>query len=109
MEGNALRRVIYLEFLSVELALGENIYSREEIDNRRRLLFAARRYRRETVASGNCFKPRQRDPNPRDRRRPAHEVLAEIYATPISPRPANYCFERIPANLDQELSIPTSA
>ena len=46
MEGNALRRVIYLEFLSVELALGESIYTREEIDNRRRLPFAARRYRR---------------------------------------------------------------
>lgn len=99
MEGNALRRVIYLEFLSVALALGEAIYTREEIDNRRRLLFAARRYRRETVPGGNCFKPRQRDPNPRDRRRPVHEVLADIYAAPMQPRPATYCFERISANL----------
>ncbi len=99
MEGNALRRVIYLEFLSVELALGEAIYTREEVDNRRRLLFAARRYRRETVPGGNCFKPRQRDPNPRDRRRSVHEVLADIYAAPLQPRAANYCFDRIPATL----------
>ncbi len=113
MEGNALRRVIYLEFLSVELALGENIYTREEIDNRRRLLFAARRYRRESVPGGNCFKPRQREPNPRDRKRPVLEVLMDIYATPLHPRAANYCFERIPARFDHsggdELSHATSS
>ena len=113
MEGNALRRVIYLEFLSVELALGENLYTREEIDNRRRLLFAARRYRRETVPGGNCFKPRQRDPNPRDRKRRVDEVLADIYARSLQPRAANYCFERIPARLDDarldELSTPTGS
>ncbi len=99
MTGNALRRVIYLEFLSVALALGEDIYPREVVDNRRRLLFAARRYRRENFPGGSCFKPRQKDPSPRDRRRPLGEVLADIYALPTRPRPATYCFDRIPANL----------
>jgi hypothetical protein len=99
MEGRDRRRVIYVEFLSSELALGEGICTREEIDNRRRLLFLARRYRREAAPMGNCFKPRQRDPNSRDRKRPIGEVLSEIYDTPIRPRPAIYCFERIPANL----------
>ena len=105
MEGNALRRVIYLEFVSVALALGEAIYSQEDIDNRRRLLFAARRYRRETVPGGNCFKPRQRDPSPRDRRLPVQQVLSDIYAKPLQPRPATYCFDRIPANLGGARSV----
>ncbi|TXC69222.1 phytanoyl-CoA dioxygenase family protein [Sphingorhabdus soli] len=99
MEGNSLRRVIYLEFLSTRLALGEEIYPRAVVDNRTRLSFAARRFRREARPNGACFKPRQRDPSSRDRRRDLHEVLAEIYAMPTHPRPANYCFERIPANL----------
>lgn len=99
MTGNAVRRVIYLEFLSNELALGEGIYSREFVDNRRRLLFAAQRYRQENFPSGACIELRQNDPNPRDRDRSLQAVLAEIYAMATRPRPATYCFDRIPANL----------
>lgn len=99
LEGSDRRRVIYVEFLSTELALGEGMFTREEVDNRRRLLFLARRYRRESNPAGNCFKPRQRDPRPRDRRRLHGEVLAEIYSAPIHTPAANYCYERIPANL----------
>ncbi|MFZ1743941.1 MAG: phytanoyl-CoA dioxygenase family protein [Pontixanthobacter sp.] len=99
MEGNDIRRVIYLEFLSTELAVGEEIYPKEIIDNRKRLLHAARRFRREINPGGACFKPRQKDPAPRDRKRDVMQVLAEIYSVPTRPRPANYCFERIPANL----------
>jgi ectoine hydroxylase-related dioxygenase (phytanoyl-CoA dioxygenase family) len=100
MDGNGLRRVIYLVFLSSELALGEDIYPREFVDNRRRLLFAARRYRRETFPSAGCFKPRQREPNSRDRKRPLHEILADVHNTATRLRPSNYCFDRIPAKLD---------
>lgn len=100
MEGNAIRRVIYLEFMSAELAIGEEIYPRDVIDNRRRLLFAARRYRRETFPAAGCFKPRQRDPSPRDRHQPLGRVLSEIAAHPRFLRSANYCFDRIAAQLD---------
>jgi hypothetical protein len=99
MEGNSLRRVIYLVFLSTELVLGEDLYPREFVENRRRLLFAARRYRRETFPSAGCFKPRQREPDARDRKRPPQAIMAEVHMTETRLRPSNYCFERIPANL----------
>jgi hypothetical protein len=89
----------YLVFLSTELALGETIYPLEVVEARRRLLCAARRYRRAIAPGGACWKPRKRDPAPRDRKRPFHEVVAEVYAAPRRLPPSNYHLERVPANL----------
>ena len=97
MEGSRLRRVIYLELLSTALAL--RYYSRAFVEQRQRLLFAARRHRRATLPSAGCYKPRMKDPRPRDRKHPVDYVLADVHATEVRPVPANYCFERIAANL----------
>lgn len=99
MAGNAIRRVIYLEIHSAELAQKEMIYPPAHVENRRRLMFAARRYRRETFPAGNCYKPRQREPRPADRKLPVHQVIRDVYAEPARNPPSNYCLERIPANL----------
>lgn len=96
-EQGALRRVIYLEMLSSELAL--KYYDKAFIERRKRLLFAARRHRRETQPSASCFKPRMKDPAPRDRKLSALHVMAEVHSVQASPVPATYCFEKIPANL----------
>lgn len=96
MPGNAIRRVIYFEFVSRKLAEMEKIYPPRVVDTRTRLLFAAQRHRRALDPAASQFQLSAQHPSPDDENRDLADVLAEIYAMKIQMRPASYCFERIP-------------
>lgn len=94
-EVNPLRRVIYFEFLSAAHALGEAIYSRELIERRTRLLFAATRLYGSRNPEVTGFDHSRPNPEPGDDSRPIEDVIAEIYSAPINARPSAYCINGI--------------
>lgn len=93
MAEGLIRRVIYLEFLSADLALKENIYPPDFIARRRRLMFAARRYHAEHFPGEACYQPPFAHPQPSDGDHPLIEVLADIHDTAVRSRAANYLLE----------------
>jgi hypothetical protein len=95
MTAGGRRRVIYLEFLSIELALAEALYPPEFIAQRQRVMFAAQRYRAELCPGQPCFDPLFADPAPADRDRPVTDILREVHDTLVRPQPANYAMEPI--------------
>lgn len=91
MRKGALRRVIYMEFVSAAHVLGEGIYDRALVDRRTRLLFAARRLHAERHPDAPAYVLPHRHPQPDDEARPLSEVLDDIHSLPINARPSSYC------------------
>jgi len=90
-EVNPLRRVIYFEFLSAAHALGEAIYSRELIERRTRLLFAATRLHQMRNPGTPPFRHGRSSPDPGDEDKSIEAIVEEVYSAPINARPSAYC------------------
>jgi hypothetical protein len=95
LNKNALRRVLYFEFLSAAHVLNENIYAKELVDRRTRLLFAAARRYRALHPGEKQFALPMANPSPDDDTKSMEAVLTEIYSQAINARPSAYCFENI--------------
>lgn len=80
LQRNALRRVIYFEFLSAAHVAAESIYSTAIVERRSRLLQLAADYRTQLE---------QANADSTDIR----SALAEIYSDWVKARPSAYCFE----------------
>lgn len=91
LRNNALRRVIYFEFLSAAQVARERIYAPELVARRTRLAHLAASYHAGLHPEAARFEFADPSPEPDDRDRPLREVLDEIYAAPINARPSSYC------------------
>lgn len=91
MHHGQLRRVIYFEFLSAAQVTAERIYPPEVVARRTRLGHVAARLYAERNPGQAAFAFPALSPQPDDADRPIEQVLAEIYAEPISARPSSYC------------------
>lgn len=87
---NAIRRVIYFEFLSEAHVRAENIYTDDLVRRRSRLLFAATRYYKSRHPHEEQFVLTQRF-DPVDESKELLDILAEIYSANINARPSTYC------------------
>jgi hypothetical protein len=95
LNKNQLRRVIYFEFLSAAHVFKENIYTKELVDRRTRLLFAAVKHYKALHPGEKQLVPPCANPAPDDDTKKTEDVLAEIYSQPIKARPSAYCFENV--------------
>lgn len=93
LKKNHLRRVIYFEFLSAAHVAAENIYTKELVERRTRLLFAATRYYQSLHPEKKQFVLPQQNPCVVDAEKEVKEILNEIYSLPINARPSTYCFD----------------
>ena len=96
LRANAIRRVIYIEFLSAAHVAREDIYSAELVARRTRLIHAATRHRARQCPRESGFNPPLPNPVSTDVDRPVIEILEEIYAEPIKARPSSYCVNGSP-------------
>ncbi len=96
LKKNSLRRVIYFEFLSAAQVAAENIYTKDLVDRRTRLLFAATRLFQSLHPAEKKFFFQQANPCTDDDTKDIKEILREIYSQAIHARPSAYCFEDDP-------------
>jgi hypothetical protein len=93
LKRNRLRRVIYFEFLSAAQVEAENIYIKELVDRRTRLLFAATRHYQSLHPGEKQFLHSKENPSIDDDTKDVQEIVREIYSQPINARPSSYCLE----------------
>jgi hypothetical protein len=93
LKKNLLRRVIYFEFLSTAQVVAENIYTKELVDRRTRLLFAATRHYQSLHPGEKQFVHSKENPSVDDDTKDIQEIVQEIYSQPINARPSSYCLE----------------
>ncbi|MCX6318230.1 MAG: phytanoyl-CoA dioxygenase family protein [Bacteroidetes bacterium] len=97
MRRNALRRVLYFEFLSRQHVLKENIYTDELVKNRTHLIHAAlHHYQQVHSNEGPAQHPFAWKNEWAATFAPVNDLpalLTKIYSTPIGARPSTYCFE----------------
>jgi ectoine hydroxylase-related dioxygenase (phytanoyl-CoA dioxygenase family) len=90
---NLLRRVIYFEFLPAAQVAAENIYTKELVQRRTRLQYAASRHYRLLYPEEKQFVHPVPNAFAGDEEKGVIEILKEIYSLPINARPSTYCFD----------------
>jgi hypothetical protein len=90
---NLLRRVIYFEFLPAAHVAAENIYTKELVQRRTRLQYAACRHYQLLHPEEKKFEHPLSNPCAGDEEKEVSEILKEIYSLPINARPSTYCFD----------------
>lgn len=95
LRKNALRRVIYFEFLSASHVKKENIYTDALVQRRSRLHFTASRYYQSLHPREKQFSFSVPPPCADDSLKDCNEILQEIYSLPIHARPSTYCFDNV--------------
>jgi ectoine hydroxylase-related dioxygenase (phytanoyl-CoA dioxygenase family) len=93
MQHNPLRRVIYFEFLSVEQAVGENIYTEEQLYDRMRLIQLAIEYYQIQHPGEKKFDWKNTLAIPAESIDSVHEILSDIHRVKSLGKPSAYCFE----------------
>jgi hypothetical protein len=93
LKKNILRRVIYFEFLSAAHVAAEEIYTKELVQRRSRLHFAASRHYQFLHPEEKKFIHPIPNPCAADEEKEVQELLKEIYSLPINARPSTYCFD----------------
>lgn len=97
LKKNLLRRVIYFEFLSAAHVAAENIYTKELVQRRTRLHYAATRHYSLLHPEEKQFTHSRPNPCPADDEKDVKDILKEIYNLPINARPSTYCFDNVVA------------
>ncbi|MBL0055189.1 MAG: phytanoyl-CoA dioxygenase family protein [Chitinophagaceae bacterium] len=95
MTKNPIRRVLYFEFMSAQQALRENLYDREQLSNRMRLIQLAITHYRQLHPDEpfyNWSNPFQIEP---DSGKALPESLRELYQVKTFGKPSAYCFEHM--------------
>ena len=93
MHHNPLRRVLYFEFLSVEQAIGENIYTEEQVYDRMRLIQLAVAYYQQQHPDEIKFDWKNTMGIPEEPVDAVHEILSDIHRAKSLGKPSAYCFE----------------
>ncbi len=93
MQHNPLRRVLYFEFLSVTQAVGENIYPKEQLYDRMRLIQLAAAYYHQQHPDENKFDWKNTQGIAAEPVDSVHEIIAGIHRGKSLGKPSAYCFE----------------
>lgn len=93
LTNNAIRRVIYFEFLSPELVRAENIYPEDLIRRRTALVPAALKYYQQQHSAEPGFEWKNSLAAEYCYPGTVEHQLKQIYAAPVGARPSAYCFE----------------
>lgn len=93
MQHNPLRRVLYFEFLSVEQAAGENIYAREQLFDRMRLIQLAVEYYHQQHPEEKKFAWKNTMDITAEPVDSIQEILSDIHRAKSLGKPSAYCFE----------------
>jgi hypothetical protein len=91
LQRNAMRRVIYFEFLSASHVETESLYPSAVVHRRTRLLFAAAQYAATLSPQHPVFSYGLPDPAPEDRMMDIEGLIQDIYREPAKARPSAYC------------------
>jgi Phytanoyl-CoA dioxygenase (PhyH) len=93
LNKNKIRRVLYFEFLSARHVEEEKIYTKELVERRTRLIFAAVRFYKQLHPGENSFIYKHKNSFPNDDTKEIENILTEVYSKKIHARPSAYCFE----------------
>jgi ectoine hydroxylase-related dioxygenase (phytanoyl-CoA dioxygenase family) len=93
MQHNPLRRVLYFEFLSFKQAVGENIYLKEQLYDRMRLIQLAAEYYQQQHPDEKKFDWKNTLNIPAEPVDSVHEILSDIHRAKSLGKPSAYCFE----------------
>jgi ectoine hydroxylase-related dioxygenase (phytanoyl-CoA dioxygenase family) len=93
MQHNPLRRVLYFEFLSFKKAVGENIYLKEQLYDRMRLIQLAAEYYQQQHPDEKKFDWKNTLNIPAEPVDSVHEILSDIHRAKSLGKPSAYCFE----------------
>jgi hypothetical protein len=93
MQHNPLRRVLYFEFLSFKQAVGENIYTAEQLYDRMRLIQLAVEYYQQQHPEKKKFEWKNTLNVPVKSPGSVHEILSDIHRAKSLGKPSAYCFE----------------
>lgn len=92
MQLNPLRRVLYFEFLSFKQAVGEGIYSEEQLYDRMRLIQLAIEYYHQQHPDEEKFAWKNTLAVPVEPIDSVHEILSDIHRANSLGKPSAYCF-----------------
>ena len=93
LQKNQKRRVIYFEFLATKQVAIENIYTKQLVENRTRLLGVALSYYKMKNPTLEQFNWEKENFNYCQTEELIRRTLDEIYSIPIKAKLSNYCFE----------------
>lgn len=93
LQKNQKRRVIYFEFLSAKQVEVENIYTKELVENRTKLLALAMSYYKLQNPLSEQFDWKKNDFKYCETEKEIRVLLNEVYSIPIKAKPSNYCFD----------------
>jgi hypothetical protein len=92
MQHNCLRRVLYFEFISFKQAVGENIYTEEQLYDRMRLIQLAVEYYQLKHPGEKKFEWNNTLAIPTESIDSVHEILSDIHRAKSLGKPSAYCF-----------------
>ena len=92
LQHNSLRRVLYFEFLSFKQAVGEGIYSEEQLYQRMRLIQLAIAYYNQQHPAEKKFEWKNTLAVPAESVDSVHEILSDIHRAKSLGKPSAYCF-----------------
>jgi ectoine hydroxylase-related dioxygenase (phytanoyl-CoA dioxygenase family) len=92
MKQNSLRRVLYFEFLSFKQAMGEGIYTEDQLYDRMRLIQLAIEYFHQQHPDEEKFTWKNTLAVPAESIDSVHEILSDIHRDKSLGKPSAYCF-----------------
>jgi hypothetical protein len=92
MQRNSLRRVLYFEFLSFKQAVGEGIYTEEQLFDRMRLIQMAIEYYQQQQPTEKKFEWKNTLAVPAESIDSVYEILSDIHRAKSLGKPSAYCF-----------------